>query len=1056
MQTRITQNLLSTTVLANLNRNLADLLNTQTHLSSGKRIEKASDDPVGTSSALRLRTQMGETTQHLRNIDQSNTQLQSADTVFDDMSSLLMRAEDLAIAQANVTADLQTRTAVAQEVTALINQFVNLVNTRVGNRYIFAGFKTLDSPFVQSENGVNYVGDSGNIGVEIEGGTVLTSNIAGSILLPTVVDDLGGHADLAPYSEKSVPLGLRKLTEMNLGTGVDDGLIQITTRSGQVAKIDLRGAKTLDEVAFRINNAVDSNRNKLFVSVRVDEDLQSLVVQDTTSVSDRIPGQNLVVEELGNGRVARQLGILGRDPDESGVITGRDLAPIKLTTNLDDLHHGSGVEKSRIQLTDRAGNSAIVDIASAQTLTDVRELINQAGTNIRAEINTGGNGILITDGSSGSSLGTIRISEYGTNTHTAEDLGILTPEAGSTGNTFLGESLDPRLTLDTPLALLNRAQGFQLENITVENGPKKGTLNFSRASTVGDIVDILNNSGFDLVAKINDLGTGISVKSLVGGRTLKIGDGTGGFAATLLGIAGSRVQLVDPVTPLGTDSDLQPALSGDTRLNELNQGKGVKLGIIRLTDSTGNSININTSGVNTVQGVLNLINQYGSDGQGLVNIKATLSTDQKGISIIDTSIPNTLMQKVTPGGDITIQIGDIKVGDTLTANLLTTGSEAGAASDLHVVDRPVNDEISISGFIDSVNKETQRLSVRAQDGSLYSVISQQPVDNLFAGQTIEANGKFTPNADFEARTVALVAGPGQNEEQIIGQVESVDTANNKVTVVLGDGSRREINLITSRSLLKVEDIGASSTAHDLGISGTSVVGSDRIVGEALNPLISEHTALNLLNGGTFVPGKINISNGEKEAVIDLGNAQTIEDALTLINTSPVGVVASINSTGTGLTIRSRIDGATLMINKIALTNPDGSNRINPDGTTIFDETADNLGLTGSQDVLGNLMFLRTALLNNNQEDIQRTLANFSDGLNRILNQRTTVGARSNQLSTTQTRGQDSNLRNTETLSGIEDLDVVQAVSQLAAQENAFNAALGAAGRIILPSLLDYL
>ena len=145
-----------------------------------------------------------------------------------------------------------------------------------------------------------------------------------------------------------------------------------------------------------------------------------------------------------------------------------------------------------------------------------------------------------------------------------------------------------------------------------------------------------------------------------------------------------------------------------------------------------------------------------------------------------------------------------------------------------------------------------------------------------------------------------------------------------------------------------------------------------------------------------------------------------------------------------------------MVNKIAEKNPDGSNKIYSDGSTIFDQTADNLGLTGSADVLGNLLFLRDSLLNNNRDDISKTLNKFAEALNRVLTQRTKIGARMNQLTTTQDRGQSSSLRNTETLSSVEDLDVVEAVSNLAARENAFNAALAAASKIIMPTLLDYL
>ena len=1056
MSFRVTQNLLSNVVLSNLNRNLDSLMRIQSQLSSGKRISQPSDDPVGTATAMRLRTRLSETNQYLRNMDQGETQINYIDNVFDDISSLLMRAQDLAISQANVTADYRTRTAVAQELSALIDQFVDLLNTRVGNRYLFAGFETLIEPYKQTETGVSYQGDSGELNFEIESGTTLSTNIPGSVLVPTVIADLGGQSNLFSYVERSIPLGRRKLVEFNQGTGVDEGFIQVTNRAGQIARIDLREAKTLEEVAFRISNANDLNSRRLAINVTIDESLQALVVEDTSSPNDYIPGQKIVIEDLGNGRVARQLGILGESAEDSSVLTGRNLAPIELTTRLEDLNRGAGVELGKFQITDREGNTAEVDISTARTLTDVRELINQADTNLRAEINTGGNGILIMDGSPAMAGGTIKIAELGENTNTARDLGILTSEAGATGNMFFGQSLDPNINEDTPISLMNRAQGFDLAEIVVENGPKRGTINFSKAATAGDIIRIIKEAGLDLDARINDLGTGISVTSLIGGRTLKITDGVGGYAATLLGIQGNRDVLVEPVNPIGSESELLPAIDPETRLSDLNQGRGVAGGVIRITDSLGNVQNINITGVNTIQGILNLINQIGAEGQGLVNVVAQLSPDLQGISIVDKTIPNTIIQKITTTGELSSNINDLAAGDAVVVNVFESQDGTEIASHMDLVAVPEPGEVSLAGIIETIDKEARQIALRTPDGTLYNVLSQQPVDNFFIGQSMHVNGEVTPSGDLSARTVALVTSPGGGEEQLVGRIASVDLVNKTVTLTLGDGSTRQIELLTDRGLVKVEDISGSTTAADLGIRGVSVVGSDRIIGSPLDPLISMHTKLSLLNGGTFVPGKIRIANGDRDVVIDLSNAETLKDLLTTINTSAAAAVASINETGTGISLRSRINGTTLMVTRVTLKNPDGSNKVYPDGTTVFDETADVLGLTGSEDILGNLFFLYNALVENSQEDIQKTLDKFTEGLNRILNQRTKIGARANQLDTTQDRGLDSNLSNTEILSGVEDLDVVEAVSELAAQENAYNAALGAASKIIMPSLLDFL
>jgi len=819
MPFRVTQNIINNVVIQNLNRNLYSLLKIQSKLSSGKRLTRPSDDPIGTATAIRLRTRLSETQQFLRNMDSGETQLNQTDTVFDDMSSLLMRAQELAINQANVTADYRTREAVAQEVNALISQFVDLLNTRIGNRYIFGGFETLQTPFLESANGLKYTGDSGITNIEIESGSLLNTSVPGSLLLPTAVDELGGHANLHPYAERSIPLAQRKLTECNLGTGVDDGFIQITTAGGKTANIDLTGIENLGEVVFRLNSALDTQGARLKISARLDEEREAFIIEDLTPNADRLPDQKLTVKELSNGRVARQLGILGEDRTGSGSITGRNLSLLKLTTRLQDLNRGSGVELGKFQITDRSGNSAVVDISGAQTLVDVRELINAAGTNLHAYINTGGNGIMIVDESPLSAKGNIKITEYGENTHTARDLGILTTETGAEGRIFTGETLDPILSYDTPVVLLNRGQGFDLKTIRVENGPETGVIDLSKASTIGGIIQTINESGLDIKAEINDLGTGISIVSLVGGRTLRITNEPRSYTASLLGIEGQRDTPVDPVTPLGTHSNLMPALTGETRLGDLNGGQGVAPGLIRITDMMGSAITININGVNTVQGVINRINEAGAQGKGLVNVVASLSPDQKSITITDLSIQNTIINKVTSTGSLTAAFNDISVGDAVAINTFQTGSGKYIARNLDLVSKPLDTEISIIGDIESVDKEKGEISLRTENGTLYRVLSQQPVDNLFIGQSIYLNGNILPTGEFQARTVDLVSDPESGDEQIAGIIESVDTENKTINLLLGDGSRRQIEIVTQRGLIKVEDLAGGTTASDLGIQG---------------------------------------------------------------------------------------------------------------------------------------------------------------------------------------------------------------------------------------------
>ena len=67
-----------------------------------------------------------------------------------------------------------------------------------------------------------------------------------------------------------------------------------------------------------------------------------------------------------------------------------------------------------------------------------------------------------------------------------------------------------------------------------------------------------------------------------------------------------------------------------------------------------------------------------------------------------------------------------------------------------------------------------------------------------------------------------------------------------------------------------------------------------------------------------------------------------------------------------------------------------------------------------------------------------------------------VGARQNQILGAQTRSLDTKTTLTIQLGAIEDVDLAATLTDLAAQEVTYKAALGAAARVMQPTLLDFL
>jgi flagellin-like hook-associated protein FlgL len=222
-----------------------------------------------------------------------------------------------------------------------------------------------------------------------------------------------------------------------------------------------------------------------------------------------------------------------------------DLNPdIDTTSRLADLHSGEGVSMGAFEIHDRSGNVVQVDLMAYEidTISDLIETINtMPGIEVNAAINAEGTGITLTDTSPNPDpeLG-LKVLEVDDGT-TAAELGIW-EIAGRTDGIVVGTDLDPQITADTDVELLNGGAGFDHGDIYLVNGDASAYVDLSGLDTVQDILDRINNSGTGVEAQINSRGDGIQVRSLSHGTTLHISDIGNGHTAADLGIAGNATE----------------------------------------------------------------------------------------------------------------------------------------------------------------------------------------------------------------------------------------------------------------------------------------------------------------------------------------------------------------------------------------------------------------------------------------------------------------------------------------------------------------------------------
>jgi len=107
-------------------------------------------------------------------------------------------------------------------------------------------------------------------------------------------------------------------------------------------------------------------------------------------------------------------------------------------------------------------------------------------------------------------------------------------------------------------------------------------------------------------------------------------------------------------------------------------------------------------------------------------------------------------------------------------------------------------------------------------------------------------------------------------------------------------------------------------------------------------------------------------------------------------------------------------------------------------------------------VFGSLEMARDAMRAIPTADIQLSLAALDQALSTVLDARATVGARQNRLEMAEARYDEERVTLTALRSKLGDVDMAEAIMNFNVRESVYQAALGAAARVMQPTLLDFL
>jgi flagellar hook-associated protein 3 FlgL len=152
-------------MISQLNQLSARQYQLQNQSSTGQTISAPSDDPAGMALALNLQADNSAVTQYSRNISTLQNRATISGNALTSLKTISDRAGEIATA-ADGTATPSQLQAYASEMTQLIQQAAQIMNTKDGSQYVFGGTASASAPFAVSTDAsgnvtaVTYSGNS--------------------------------------------------------------------------------------------------------------------------------------------------------------------------------------------------------------------------------------------------------------------------------------------------------------------------------------------------------------------------------------------------------------------------------------------------------------------------------------------------------------------------------------------------------------------------------------------------------------------------------------------------------------------------------------------------------------------------------------------------------------------------------------------------------------------------------------------------------------------------------------------------------------------------------
>ena len=230
---RIANKIVYDMVKTNLENTTKELYQVQKVVASGKRITKLSDDPIGVTQVLNIKSSLANIEQMGRNITMGTSWLTASESALSNVQDLISESKALCVQMATATTGAEERATAANTVQNTLEEIISLANTEVNGRYIFAGSETDSPPF--SQDGT-YNGDNNPFKIKIGKDATVAVGCDGEAVFGTIFETLN---DLKSALESNTISGIEAAMD-NLDSHFERISSQISDIGSKITRMEIK------------------------------------------------------------------------------------------------------------------------------------------------------------------------------------------------------------------------------------------------------------------------------------------------------------------------------------------------------------------------------------------------------------------------------------------------------------------------------------------------------------------------------------------------------------------------------------------------------------------------------------------------------------------------------------------------------------------------------------------------------------------------------------------------------------------------------------------------